>query len=40
MLKGAGYSSDNAYRRLKSLEEAGKIESKMAGNSLIWFTAD
>ena len=31
-----GCSSDNAYRRLKSLEEAGEISSKMAGNSLIW----
>ena len=35
--EGVGCSSDNAYRRLKSLEEAGKIDSKMAGNSLIWF---
>ena len=35
--KGVGCSSDNAYRRLKSLEEAGRIDSKMAGNSLIWF---
>lgn len=32
-----GCSSDNAYRRLKALEEAGKVKSKMAGNSLIWF---
>lgn len=38
--EGVGCSSDNAYRRLKSLEEAGKIESKMAGNSLIWFTPE
>jgi predicted transcriptional regulator len=38
--EGVGCSSDNAYRRLKSLEEAGEIESKMAGNSLIWFTAE
>ena len=35
--EGVGCSSDNAYRRLKSLEEAGRIDSKMAGNSLIWF---
>jgi predicted transcriptional regulator len=35
--EGVGCSSDNAYRRLKSLEEVGKIDSKMAGNSLIWF---
>ena len=32
--------SDNAYRRLKALEEAGEIDSKMAGNSLIWFTSE
>lgn len=35
--EGVGCSSDNAYRRLKSLEEVGEIQSKMAGNSLIWF---
>ena len=35
--EGVGCSSDNAYRRLKSLEEADRIDSKMAGNSLIWF---
>jgi predicted transcriptional regulator len=35
-----GCSSDNAYRRLKTLEEEGKLESKMAGNSLIWFLGD
>jgi len=35
--EGVGCSSDNAYRRLKSLEEEGRIDSKMAGNSLIWF---
>lgn len=38
--EGVGCSSDNAYRRLKSLEEVGKVESKMVGNSLIWFTAE
>lgn len=38
--EGVGCSSDNAYRRLKTLEEAGEIDSKMAGNSLIWFTAE
>jgi|GEM_PF-1523977 len=38
--EGVGCSSDNAYRRLKSLEEAGKIDSKMAGNSLIWFPVE
>jgi predicted ArsR family transcriptional regulator len=38
--EGVGCSSDNAYRRLKALEEAGKVESKMAGNSLIWFLAE
>jgi predicted transcriptional regulator len=38
--EGVGCSSDNAYRRLKSLEQAGEIQSKMAGNSLIWFTAE
>jgi predicted transcriptional regulator len=32
-----GCTQDNAYYRLKALEEEGKIESKMAGNSLIWF---
>ena len=36
--EGVGCSSDNAYRRLKSLEEAGRVDSKMAGNSLIWFS--
>jgi hypothetical protein len=35
--EAVGCSADNAYRRLKALEEAGKVESKMAGNSLIWF---
>lgn len=34
--EGVGCSSDNAYRRLKALEDVGEIESKMAGNSLIW----
>ena len=38
--EGVGCSSDNAYRRLKLLEEAGKIDSKMAGNSLIWFPVE
>jgi predicted ArsR family transcriptional regulator len=38
--EGVGCSSDNAYRRLKALEEAEKVESKMAGNSLIWFPVD
>jgi len=38
--EGVGCSSDNAYRRLKSLEEVGKIDSKMAGNSLIWFLVE
>jgi predicted ArsR family transcriptional regulator len=38
--EGVGCSSDNAYRRLKTLEEAEKVESKMAGNSLIWFPVD
>ncbi|SFC63287.1 hypothetical protein SAMN05444422_112108 [Halobiforma haloterrestris] len=32
-----GCSSDNAYRRLKSLEDAGKVESKKAGQSLVWY---
>jgi CTP-dependent riboflavin kinase len=35
--EAVGCSSDNAYRRLKSLEGQGEIDSKMAGNSLIWF---
>lgn len=35
-----GCSSDNAYRRLRRLEEKGDIESKMAGNSLIWFPVE
>lgn len=35
--EAVGCSTDNAYRRLKSLEDAGKVQSKMAGNSLIWF---
>lgn len=38
--EGVGCSSDNAYRRLKSLEEAGDLDSKMAGNSLIWFPVE
>ena len=38
--EGVGCSSDNAYRRLKALEETGEIESKMAGNSLIWFPVE
>jgi predicted ArsR family transcriptional regulator len=32
-----GCSPDNAYRRLKRLEQEGTVESKTAGNSLIWF---
>jgi len=35
--EGVGCSSDNAYRRLKALEQANRVESNMAGNSLIWF---
>jgi len=35
--EAVGCSSDNAYRRLKDLEEEEKVQSKMAGNSLIWF---
>jgi|APHM01.1.fsa_nt_gi hypothetical protein len=38
--EGVGCSSDNAYRRLKTLEEAGEIKSKMVGNSLIWLPID
>lgn len=38
--EAVGCSTDNAYRRLKALEEAGDVRSKMAGNSLIWFLAD
>jgi predicted ArsR family transcriptional regulator len=38
--EAVGCSSDNAYRRLKALEEDGKVESKMAGNSLIWFPVE
>lgn len=38
--EGVGCSSDNAYRRLKELEEAGEIDSKMAGNSLIWLSVE
>jgi predicted ArsR family transcriptional regulator len=38
--EGVGCSSDNAYRRLKALEKAGEVESKMAGNSLIWFPVE
>ena len=38
--EGVGCSSDNAYRRLKDLEEAGKVNSKMAGNSLIWLPVE
>jgi len=34
--KAVGCSLENAYRRLKQLEEAEEVESKMAGNSLIW----
>lgn len=35
-----GCSTDNAYRRLKSLEDAGEVQSKMAGNSLIWLPTE
>lgn len=38
--EAVGCSLENAYRRLKHLEETGEIESKMAGNSLIWFPAE
>ena len=38
--EGVGCSSDNAYRRLKALENAGKVDSKMVGNSLIWFLVE
>jgi hypothetical protein len=38
--EAVGCSSDNAYRRLKTLEESGEVESKMAGNSLIWFLSE
>lgn len=38
--QSVGCSSDNAYRRLKRLEEAGEIRSKMVGNSLTWMPAD
>lgn len=34
-----GCSPENAYRRLKTLEEADKVSSEMAGNSLIWFSS-
>jgi len=37
--ESVGCSLENAYRRLKQLENEGKIESKMAGNSLIWVPA-
>lgn len=35
--EGVGCSSDNAYRRLKRLEEERGVRSKKVGNSLIWF---
>lgn len=35
--EAVGSSQDNTYRRLKALEDADKVDSKMAGNSLIWF---
>jgi len=35
-----GCSLENAYRRLRRLEDAGAVESKMAGNSLIWFLVE
>ena len=35
--EAVGCSLENAYRRLNQLEDAGEVESKMAGNSLIWF---
>lgn len=38
--EAVGCSSHNAYRRLKQLEEAGEVRSKMAGNSLIWFLGE
>jgi predicted transcriptional regulator len=35
-----GCSRRNADVRLRQLEEEGLIESKMAGNSLIWYPTD
>ena len=35
-----GCSRDNAYRRLKRLENAEDIRSKYVGNSLIWLKVD
>jgi len=32
-----GCTSANAYQRLKNLEEEGRVSSKKAGGSLIWF---
>jgi DNA-binding Lrp family transcriptional regulator len=34
-----GCSRRNADVRLRRLEEDGSVESKMAGNSLVWFRA-
>lgn len=31
-----GCSYDLAYRRLKELDEAGKVESRKVGNSYLW----
>lgn len=38
--EAVGCSRRNADVRLKKLEVGGKVGSKMAGNSLIWFRAD
>lgn len=38
--QSVGCSTDNAYRRLKRLEGAGEVQSKMVGNSLTWLPTD
>jgi predicted transcriptional regulator len=38
--EAVGCSRRNADVRLRKLEDGGKVGSKMAGNSLIWFTAE
>jgi len=38
--EAVGCSRRNANVRLEKLEEAGKVRSKMAGNSLIWLLVE
>lgn len=35
-----GYAQPSAYRRLRTLDEDGRIDSRMVGNSLLWEADD